>query len=446
MSKLPMGEFLSVLRKSKGYTQQEVADILGVSNKTVSSWECGGSCPDISMLPAIAELYGVTCDELLRGEHIHADEPEKISRERLEKSLALRLERCRGTANAASWICGGLAVFAIILTLVLAAVAYQSLLGFLLGTVVLIASAVCIVVVYKRLLFTVSSDEIEGDKLKDFRKYLFRTAARVLLIDAAAFGFILPNAFIPPHFGFEFPYALGFGLVGAVLFLLIGYPVCLAAAGKNKCFDASGRGYARFRAKSFTLLCGIVVLAAAVGAVVLQQMDMRREAAVVRTEIFGSEEEFVAFAEDAPLFKAYPWEIVSEEMPATEEEVGKYAVKVLFRGDVEEADLYGYSHRKTEEGIVVSLFKYRLHIDENSDRIMEFFAMAQEMQKDGFTVESMGDTVLLTLGVDNLGADDVFGWMLLAVVAVVAALAATAAAIYIKRNKKYREKHTNDLC
>ena len=90
MSKLPMGEFLSVLRKSKGYTQQEVADILGVSNKTVSSWECGGSCPDISMLPAIAELYGVTCDELLRGERIHAGEPEKISRERLEKSLALR--------------------------------------------------------------------------------------------------------------------------------------------------------------------------------------------------------------------------------------------------------------------------------------------------------------------------------------------------------------------
>ena len=183
------------------------------------------------------------------------------------------------------------------------------------------------------------------------------------------------------------------------------------------------------------------MLAAAVGAVVLQQMDMRREAAVVRTEIFGSEEDFVAFAEDAPLFKAYPWEIVSEEMPATEEEVGKYAVKVLFRGDVEEADLYGYSHRKTEEGIVVSLFKYRLHIDENSDRVVEFFAMAQEMQKDGFTVESMGDTVLLTLGVDNLGADDVFGWTLLAVVAVVAALAATAAAIYIKRNKKYREKH-----
>ena len=80
MSKLPMGEFLSVLRKSKGYTQQEVADILGVSNKTVSSWEFGGSCPDISMLPAIAELYGVTCDELLRGERIFAGTSGKIAR------------------------------------------------------------------------------------------------------------------------------------------------------------------------------------------------------------------------------------------------------------------------------------------------------------------------------------------------------------------------------
>ena len=67
-----IGEFLSILRKSKGLTQQEVADALGVSNKTVSSWETGASCPDIGMLPAIAELFGVTCDELLRGAQPYA--------------------------------------------------------------------------------------------------------------------------------------------------------------------------------------------------------------------------------------------------------------------------------------------------------------------------------------------------------------------------------------
>ena len=51
-----IGEFLSALRRSKGLTQQEVADRLGVSNKTVSSWETGASYPDISMLSSIAAL------------------------------------------------------------------------------------------------------------------------------------------------------------------------------------------------------------------------------------------------------------------------------------------------------------------------------------------------------------------------------------------------------
>lgn len=54
MSNHEMGEFLAALRKSKGYTQLEAANLLGVSNKTVSSWETGASCPDISMLPALA--------------------------------------------------------------------------------------------------------------------------------------------------------------------------------------------------------------------------------------------------------------------------------------------------------------------------------------------------------------------------------------------------------
>lgn len=67
MEKQTIGQFLSALRRSTGYTQQDVADKLGVSNKTVSCWERDASCPDISMIPAIAELYGVTCDEILRA-------------------------------------------------------------------------------------------------------------------------------------------------------------------------------------------------------------------------------------------------------------------------------------------------------------------------------------------------------------------------------------------
>ena len=68
MAKQKIGDFLATLRKANGYTQQEVADRLGISNRTLSGWECNNVLPDILLLPALAELYGVTVDEILAGE------------------------------------------------------------------------------------------------------------------------------------------------------------------------------------------------------------------------------------------------------------------------------------------------------------------------------------------------------------------------------------------
>ena len=73
MEKKTIGSFLSALRKANGMTQQEVADKLNVSNKTVSKWERDEGCPEIMMLPAIAELFSVSVDEILRGERIVED-------------------------------------------------------------------------------------------------------------------------------------------------------------------------------------------------------------------------------------------------------------------------------------------------------------------------------------------------------------------------------------
>lgn len=67
MDTMKTGSYLASLRKSAGMTQQEAADRLGVSNKTVSKWESGGGFPDIAILPALAELYGVTADDILAG-------------------------------------------------------------------------------------------------------------------------------------------------------------------------------------------------------------------------------------------------------------------------------------------------------------------------------------------------------------------------------------------
>ena len=63
-----MGQFMAALRKANGLTQQDVADRLNVSNKAVSRWERDETAPDISLLPAIAEVFGVSCDELIGGE------------------------------------------------------------------------------------------------------------------------------------------------------------------------------------------------------------------------------------------------------------------------------------------------------------------------------------------------------------------------------------------
>lgn len=63
-----MGRFISALRKSKQMTQKDLAAKLNITDKAVSKWERGLSCPDISLLSAIAETLDVTTGELLNGE------------------------------------------------------------------------------------------------------------------------------------------------------------------------------------------------------------------------------------------------------------------------------------------------------------------------------------------------------------------------------------------
>ncbi len=65
MSECNIAEKLVELRTSRGVTQEDVAQSLSVSNKTISKWETGASAPDLSMLVELAKYYGVTTDALL---------------------------------------------------------------------------------------------------------------------------------------------------------------------------------------------------------------------------------------------------------------------------------------------------------------------------------------------------------------------------------------------
>ena len=64
---MPIGKRIALLRKEKGLTQEALATHMGVSPQAVSKWENDQTCPDISALPKLARLLGVTVDELLEG-------------------------------------------------------------------------------------------------------------------------------------------------------------------------------------------------------------------------------------------------------------------------------------------------------------------------------------------------------------------------------------------
>lgn len=88
-----LGKRIMENRKRLGWTQDRLAEQLGVSAQAVSKWENDQSCPDISLLPKLAELFGITVDELLGREQEKVFEAEVVRDEKDdEKGITLNWE------------------------------------------------------------------------------------------------------------------------------------------------------------------------------------------------------------------------------------------------------------------------------------------------------------------------------------------------------------------
>ena len=68
-------EIIAFYRRKLGLTQEALAQRLGVTNQAVSKWESGQSCPDIALLPQLADLFGITIDQLFGREPKALDLP-----------------------------------------------------------------------------------------------------------------------------------------------------------------------------------------------------------------------------------------------------------------------------------------------------------------------------------------------------------------------------------
>lgn len=92
MDQKKIGLFLKMLRNEKGLTQEQLAEKLNVSNRSVSRWETGSTLPDISLIIELADYYEVDIKELVEGER-KSEIMNKESTETFDKIAEYSVER-----------------------------------------------------------------------------------------------------------------------------------------------------------------------------------------------------------------------------------------------------------------------------------------------------------------------------------------------------------------
>ena len=98
MDQVKTGELIKRFRTELGLTQKELAGRICVSDKAVSKWETGNGCPDVSLLSALAEVFGTDIQVLLTGE-IDKNESEKGNMKKLKFYVC---RECRNIITATS--------------------------------------------------------------------------------------------------------------------------------------------------------------------------------------------------------------------------------------------------------------------------------------------------------------------------------------------------------
>ncbi|MDE6292894.1 MAG: helix-turn-helix domain-containing protein [Bacilli bacterium] len=87
MDNVKIGKLIAKCRKEKKLTQKELAEKLGVTDKSVSKWENGNCLPDVSLYMELCEILGITLNEFFLGERIKEDEFKEKAYQNLLKAL-----------------------------------------------------------------------------------------------------------------------------------------------------------------------------------------------------------------------------------------------------------------------------------------------------------------------------------------------------------------------
>lgn len=231
MEKKTIGGFIAALRKANGMTQKDLAEKLNVSDKTVSRWERDDGAPDLAMIPVIAEIFDVTCDELLRGkrkspteraEATEEDEPTPKAEKQRQRLLKSTLSQYKNH----TYIAIGVSVIGIIVALVCNLAFLKAILGFFLGAIFFAASIVCQAVFVNKAFFSVEDAGLDVNVLSDYKRKVIGLAEKSIGLTVAFIGFTFPLILVDAYMGLGSDSLLIWGTMGAAAFLLI-YAVVL---------------------------------------------------------------------------------------------------------------------------------------------------------------------------------------------------------------------------
>lgn len=229
MEKKTIGRFICALRKASGMTQRQLADKLLVSDKSVSRWERDECLPDLTLIPAIADIFGVTTDELLRGERRNIDsEPSEEGiglSQRSLKQIAVLTKRIFTSYLTRSIISCALALLALVSELIF----YDDgrmVFGHILAAFFLIP-AVTLQIVSCIKAFSAFSGEELADQAEP---KLFN---RLFSVSAVSFSFIgICTLFILPFVLILF-IPIGSAHIGAAVLSAILCPLCCSLAKRR---------------------------------------------------------------------------------------------------------------------------------------------------------------------------------------------------------------------
>lgn len=193
MEKKTMGSFLAALRKANGMTQKDLAERLNVSDKTVSRWECDDGAPDLSLIPVIAEIFHVTCDELLRGERKAPEERETPDMTpKGEKQRQRLLKAALSRFRMQTLIAAGISAAGLIVTLICNLAFLRGILGFLCGAVCFAASVLMEMICMNAAFFSVEDAGLEDEDLSAFKKSVIGITEKAIGVTVGLFGFTFP--------------------------------------------------------------------------------------------------------------------------------------------------------------------------------------------------------------------------------------------------------------